>query len=84
MISKGSVGVKVNDNIGRYFQTKKYLRQRGPLSPILFNLVAYMLSTLINRAKDDGQIRGLVPHLIQGGFLSYNMWMIQSCSWNMI
>jgi hypothetical protein len=67
MISKGSVGVKVNDNIGRYFQTKKYLRQGGPLSPILFNLVAYMLSTLINRAKDDGQIRGLVPHLIQGG-----------------
>jgi hypothetical protein len=27
IISKGSVGVKVNDNIGRYFQTKKGLRQ---------------------------------------------------------
>jgi hypothetical protein len=23
IISKGSVGVKINDNIGRYFQTKK-------------------------------------------------------------
>jgi hypothetical protein len=67
MVSKGSVGVKVNDNTGRYFQTKKGLRQGDPLSPILFNLVADMLSTLINRAKDDDQIRGLVPHLIQGG-----------------
>jgi hypothetical protein len=25
-----------------------------------------MLSTLINRAKHDGQIRGLVPHLVDG------------------
>jgi hypothetical protein len=26
-----------------------------------------MLSILINRAKDDGQVRGLVPHLVDGG-----------------
>jgi hypothetical protein len=57
----------VNDNIGRYFQTKKGLRQGDPLSPLLFNLVADMLSTLINRAKDDGQVRGLAPHLVDGG-----------------
>jgi hypothetical protein len=67
MVSKVSVGVKVNDNTGSYFQTKKGLRQEDYLSPILFNLVADMLSTLTNRAKDDSQIRGLVPHLIQGG-----------------
>jgi hypothetical protein len=47
----------VNDNIGRYFQTKKGLRQGDPLSSMLFNLVADMLSILINRAKEDGQIR---------------------------
>jgi hypothetical protein len=57
IVSKGSVGLKVNNNIGRYFQTKKGLRQEDHLSPILFNLVADMLSTLINRAKEDGQIR---------------------------
>jgi hypothetical protein len=34
MVSKRSVGVKVNDNTGRYFQTKKGLRQRDLLSPI--------------------------------------------------
>jgi hypothetical protein len=67
IVSKGSVGVKVNNNIGRYFQTRKGLRQGDMLSPLLFNLVAYMLSILINRAKEDGQVRGLVPHLVDGG-----------------
>jgi hypothetical protein len=33
----------------------------------LFNLVADMLALLISRAKQDGQITGLVPHLIEGG-----------------
>jgi hypothetical protein len=37
------------------------------LSPLLFNLVADMLSTFINRAKEDRQISGLVPHLVDGG-----------------
>jgi hypothetical protein len=34
---------------------------------LLFNLVADMLTLLITRAKEDGQIRGLVPHLVDGG-----------------
>jgi hypothetical protein len=38
-----------------------------PLSPLLFNLIADMLSLLIARVKDNGQIKGLVPHLIDGG-----------------
>src|SRR5438132_2509435 len=33
----GSVAIKVNDDVGHYFQTKKGLRQDDPLSPILFN-----------------------------------------------
>jgi hypothetical protein len=83
IISKGSVGVKLNDNISRYFQTKKGLRYGDSLSPLLFNLVADILSTLIIRAKDDGQVRGLVPHLVDSG-ISYNMQTIQSFSWKMI
>jgi hypothetical protein len=50
--------------MGRYFQIKKDLRQGDPLSPLLFNLVADMLTLLITRAKEDGEIRGLVPHLV--------------------
>jgi hypothetical protein len=67
MVSGGSVVIKVNDDIGPYFQTKWGLRQGDPMSPILFNIVADMLALLINRAKTDGQIRGVIPHLVDNG-----------------
>ena len=54
-IQKGSVGIRVNDDIGHYFQTHKGLRQGDSMSPVLFNIVADMLTILINRAKDKGQ-----------------------------
>jgi hypothetical protein len=34
---------------------------------MLFNIVVDMLALLISRAKNDGQISGLVPHLVEGG-----------------
>jgi hypothetical protein len=37
------------------------------LSPLFFNLVPDMLTLLITQAKEDGQIRGLVPHLVDDG-----------------
>ena len=49
----GNVAVKVNDQLGDYFQTKKGVRQGDLLSPILFNLVVDMLAVLIKRAKAD-------------------------------
>ena len=61
------VGIKVNDDIGHYFQTKKGLHQGDPISPILFNIAAEMLALFIKRAKDDVQIRGVIPHLIDDG-----------------
>ena len=62
-----SVAVDVNDEVGPYFQTWKGLRQGDPLSSILFNIVADMLTLFINRAKADNQLGGVVPHLIEGG-----------------
>jgi len=66
-VTGGSVAIKVNNDVGHYFQTKKGLRQGDPLSPILFNIVADMLAVLIDRAKVDGQFEGVVPHLVDGG-----------------
>jgi hypothetical protein len=66
-IAKESVGIRVNNDIGHYFQTKKGICQGDPLSPILFNLVPDMLAILIKRAKEDGQVSGLIPHLVDGG-----------------
>jgi hypothetical protein len=66
-ISGGSVAVNVNDDIGHFFQTKKGLKQGDPLCPLLFNIVADMLAVLLRRAEEQGQIDGIVPHLIEGG-----------------
>ena len=67
VISRGSVAVKVNDNLGHYFQTRKGVRQGDLLSPILFNIVVDMLTILISRAKEAEQIQGVVPHLVDEG-----------------
>ena len=37
------------------------------MSPISFNIVVDMLAVLIGRAKENGQVGGLVPHLVDGG-----------------
>ena len=37
------------------------------MSPILFNIVVDMLAILIGRAKENGQVGGLVPHLVDEG-----------------
>ena len=67
MVNRGSVGIKVNEKIGRTFQTRKGIRQGAPLSPTLFNLVADMLAILISRAKNNFQFRGLVHNLVDNG-----------------
>ena len=66
-VKGGSVGIKVNDDLGSFFQTYKGLRQGDPMSPILFNLVVDMLTIFISRAKEEGFISRVVPHLIDDG-----------------
>jgi hypothetical protein len=34
---------------------------------MLFNIVADMLAIMIERAKSDGLIEGVIPHLVDGG-----------------
>jgi hypothetical protein len=63
------VGVKVNDLVGQKFQTKKGVRQGDPLSPLLFNIVVDMLAILINRAKSEGQLKGVISDLTNDGLV---------------
>jgi hypothetical protein len=58
------VGIKINNTVGQNFQTKKGVRQGDLLLPILFNIVVDMLAILINRAKGEGQLSGVIPHLV--------------------
>jgi hypothetical protein len=67
MVMGGSVGIKVNDEVGHYFQTKRGVCQRNPMSLILFNITADMLTFFIKRVKKDGQINGIIPHLVDDG-----------------
>jgi hypothetical protein len=67
MVTRGSVGIKLNEEVGSFFQTKRGIRQGDPMSLILFNMVADMLSLIIKRAKGDGQITAILPHLIDDG-----------------
>jgi hypothetical protein len=75
IVTGGSVGIKINDEVGPYFQTRCGLRQGDPMSPILFNIIADMLALLINRAKADGQIRGVLPISLMMVYRFYNMQM---------
>ena len=52
-VQGGNVGIKVNGQMGHYFQTRKDLRQGDPMSPMLFNMVVDMLAIIIARAKED-------------------------------
>jgi len=68
---RGSCGyqnqIKINDLIGQNFQILKGLRQGDPLSPIFFNIIIDIFDILINKAKYEGQVMGIVPHVIDGG-----------------
>jgi hypothetical protein len=66
-MSRGSVAIKVNDDVGRYFQILKGLRQGDPLSPILFNIVVDMIALIIEYTEVDGLIEGVNRHLVDGG-----------------
>ncbi|WVZ84119.1 hypothetical protein U9M48_031180 [Paspalum notatum var. saurae] len=64
-ICQGSnVSIKVNDQLGSFFQTKKGLRQGDPLSPILFNIVADILAIIMSRAKTNVLVKGDLPNLV--------------------
>lgn len=63
----GKVAVKVNDEIGSFFQTHEGLRQGDSLSPLLFDIAADALPLLIHRAGESDLVRGLCQEYIENG-----------------
>lgn len=62
-------GLELMMILDHYIQTLKGLWQGDSMSPILFNIIDDMLVIIIAWAKENGQVGGLVPHLVNGGIL---------------
>lgn len=68
ILYNGSVGISVNNVEGKFFKkTGKGLRQKDPLSPILFNFVVDILSRMLDKAVHHGPIRGLGTSIVPQG-----------------
>lgn len=62
----GKVSININGEQGPFFKTFRGLRQGDPLSPLLFNLVGDALAVILDKAKESGVLKGLVPDLVPG------------------
>jgi hypothetical protein len=70
ILTRASVGVTINNVKGEFFQIAKGLRQGDPLSTVLFNLVVDILSRMLQKAAENGLIKGLGNDIIEGGVIS--------------
>jgi outer membrane biogenesis lipoprotein LolB len=79
-IFRGSVAMKVSNNVGIYFQRKKeWLRQGDQSSLMLFNLLTDMLAIL---AQNEGQLKGSTLWMVD--YLTFNTLVIRFFIWSMI
>jgi hypothetical protein len=59
VVKGGRVAIKVNDEVGPYFNTHQGLRQGDPLSPSLFDLTTDALAIMIHKANEQGLLTGI-------------------------
>lgn len=51
ILNNGTVSIKINDQLGPYFQSAKGVRQGEPMSPFLFNMAVECLTKMSLQAK---------------------------------
>jgi hypothetical protein len=67
LVSGGQTAICINGEVGPFFRNNRGVRQGDPISLLLFDFMADVLSALIDAVARAGHLRGVVPHLIQGG-----------------
>jgi hypothetical protein len=67
VLYNGTMSVKVNGVVGPYFQSYKGVRQRDPLSLILFNMVADCLTRMVSKAQQNNLVTCICSDIIPNG-----------------
>jgi hypothetical protein len=70
LVKGGSISIRLNDENNPYFKPGKGLRQGGPLSPLLLNLVIDVFTRMLVKAANKGCIIGLLSSLYSEGVIS--------------
>jgi hypothetical protein len=63
-LQNGTVLVKINNELGPHFTSHKGVRQGDPLSPLVFNIAADVLTRMVLSAQQNDLVTGLIDHLI--------------------
>lgn len=69
IFGSGTSAVLLNGTPGKVLHCRRGVRQRDPLSPLLFVLAADLLQSVINRAKDLGMLKLPIPLNFTSDFL---------------
>jgi hypothetical protein len=64
------LSILANGEESNTFKTGRWVRQGGPLSPLLFNLVGDVLTRMLSRAASHGLVKGVLRDFRSGGILS--------------
>lgn len=59
ILNSSKMALLLNEEPTRWIQTRKYLKQEDPSSPLLFALVTDILSHLLKLAASNNMIRGI-------------------------
>jgi hypothetical protein len=59
-LGEGGVCINVNGERTPFFRTFQGLRQGDPLSPLVFNLVAETLASMMMKASKQRKLRGVL------------------------
>jgi hypothetical protein len=78
VLYNGTVAVKINGQLGAYFQSYKGVKRGDPLSPLLFNIAANCLTQMVFKTQANDRISGLIPQYLMG-WLSFSMLMTPLC-----